>query len=341
MMPLSSQTGFLPLGPRISLYTPEQPTKGQLVIICTWLGAAPKHIAKYTTVYQRIAPGARILLVESAVPILVSSYARQRAAIIPAVSAVLATLAECSYPSLMSDNNNNSNNTADEHAIHDGNRSASRMSLEKNNGMPKILLHMFSNGGTNTATQFLFVLNERLRSPLPLSGMLYDSCPAKGTYWKDHRAMVYSLPKDIISRTLGNIIVHIILLMLHTEIACGLENPSTMLRRTLLDEHKLSGRGAAEEPCRGNEEGETAAKADEADKRSCYLYSKSDQMVDWTDIRDHAAEARRKGWDVQEIMFDGSPHCGHFQKDEETYVKAMERMWQEGDQHPRGGTSKL
>lgn len=336
-MPLSSHPDFLPLGPRISLYTPREPTKGQLVIISSWLGAAPKHIAKYTAVYQRIAPGARILLLESAVPILVSSYARQRAAIIPAVSAVLATLAECSYPSGMSDNNN----TADGQAIHDGDRSASRISSEKNNQTPKILLHMFSNGGTNTATQFLFELNERLRSPLPLSGMLYDSCPAKGTYWKDHRAMVYSLPKDIISRTLGNIIVHIILLMLHTEIACGLENPSTLLRRTLLDEKKLSGRAAGDEPCSGNEEGETAANGGGAGKRSCYLYSKSDEMVDWTDIRDHAAEARSKGWEVEEIVFDGSPHCGHFQKDQEKYVKAMERMWQEGEQQTRGDTSKL
>lgn len=336
-MPPSSDPVFLRLGPRISLFTPEKPTKGHLIIISTWLGAAPKHIAKYTAVYQRIAPGARILLIESAVPILVSSYARQRAAIIPAVSAVLATLAECSYPSLTSD----SSNATDGHAIHNGNRP---ISSEKTNPTPKILLHMFSNGGTNTATQFLFVMNERLRSPLPLSGMLYDSCPAKGTYWKDHRAMVYSLPKNIISRYLGNIVIHIILVLLHTEIACGLENPASLLRRTLLDENKLSGRIAGEDSCSsGNDEGETAtaAKNGETGKRSCYLYSKSDQMVDWTDVRDHAAQARSNGWDVEEIMFEGSPHCGHFRMDEEKYVKAMERMWQDDEQHVNGGTSKL
>ncbi|MCJ1288479.1 hypothetical protein MMC34_000007 [Xylographa carneopallida] len=302
---------FVPLGPRISLYTPAKPAKGQLIIICTWLGAAPKHVAKYTAVYQRIAPGARILLVQSAVPILVSSYARQRAAIIPAVSTVLGTLAECSHPSIVGDKD-----TANEDAVA-GNGLTSSTSSE-NKPAPKIILHMFSNGGTNSATQFFIVLNERLRSPLPLSGMLYDSCPAKGTYWKDHRAMVYSLPKDIITRTLGTIIVHIILLMLHTEIACGLENPSSLLRRTLLDGSKLIG---AVEPSTGE-----AATSGEG--RSCYLYSKSDQMVDWTDIKDHAAEARSKGWQAEEVMFEGSAHCGHFQKDAEKYTKAMERMWQ-------------
>lgn len=348
MTSLSPRPDFVALGTRISLYTPENPVTGQLIIICTWLGAAPKHIAKYTTVYQRIAPGARILLVQSAVPILISSYARQRAAIVPAVTVVLATLAECSHGPLP-----NANSTMTEGR---GNMTlASKMSSadqSNSTSRPKILLHMFSNGGTNTATQFLLVLNERLRAPLPLSGMLYDSCPAKGTYWKDHRAMVYSLPKDFISRALGNIIIHFILVLLHTEIACGLENPSSLLRRTLLDENKVSG-GADEEPSRsrgnregggegGEEEGEQegkeeggggeedlapAPKGRTAGKRSCYLYSKSDQMVDWMDIRDHAANARRNGWDVEEIMFDGSAHCGHLQKDEAKYVEAMQRMW--------------
>lgn len=298
-MPLLSD--FVPLGPRISLYSPANPTRGQLIILCTWLGAAPKHIAKYTTVYNRIAPGARILLIESGVPILVSSYARQRAAIVPAVLAVMDMLSGCS----------------------------------ENKTTPKILLHMFSNGGTNTATQFLFVLNERLRAPLPLIGMLYDSCPAKGTYWKDHRAMVYSLPKDVVSRTLGNVVVHIILLMLHTEIACGLENPSSLLRRTLLDEKKVTG---TSEPSNGEEDATSRGPG-----RACYLYSKSDQMVDWTDVRDHAEEARSKGWEVEEVLFEGSSHCGHFQKDEGMYVKAMERMWQgDGDEGQSGkGALKL
>lgn len=210
-------------------------------------------------------------------------------------------------------------------------RSTTTTNPINNSPSPKILLHMFSNGGTNTATQFLFVLNQRLRAPLPLCAMLYDSCPAKGTYWKDHRAMVYSLPKDIFSRALGNIIVHIILLLLHTEIACGLENPSSLLRRTLLDEEKIRGEEVPEAGAGAGAGAVEKGERKEYEKlkigSSCYLYSKSDRMVDWTDIRDHAAEARSKGWDVEEIVFEGSNHCGHFQVDEQRYVAAMERMW--------------
>ena len=329
-MPLSLDSDFVSLGPRISLYTPTKPAKGQLIIVCTWLGAAPKHIAKYIAVYQNIAPRARILLIQSNVPVLVSSYARQRAAIVPAVSTVLETLAECSYPSVLDENDDRK---GDGNAIHRDRNSLHRKSSANQNTRPKILLHMFSNGGTNTATQFFFVLNERLHAPLPLYGMLYDSCPAKGTYWKDHRAMVYSLPKDIFSRTLGNIVVHIILLMLHTEIACGLENPSSLLRRILLDEEKVSGGAMTVSPRGGDGHGDTDSTGAGTWKRSAYLYSKSDPMVDWTDVRDHAAEARSKGWDVEEILFDGSGHCGHFQKDQETYVNAMKMMWL-NDSHP-------
>jgi hypothetical protein len=166
-------------------------------------------------------------------------------------------------------------------------------------------------------------------------GCSTTAAPPKGRTGRITGPCFITLPKDIISRALGNLVVHIILVLLHAEIACGLENPASLLRRTLLDETKVSG-GAPEDPFRGsavsdraNEEQDDRSPPPEraAGKRSCYLYSKSDPMVDWTDVRDHAADARRKGWDVEEIMFDGSGHCGHFQKDEEKYVEAMRRMW--------------
>lgn len=78
---------FINIGPRTSLFTPQNPTSGQLVIICTWLGAARKHISKYIALYRKLASGARILLIESNVPILISSYVRQRDAIKPLVLA--------------------------------------------------------------------------------------------------------------------------------------------------------------------------------------------------------------------------------------------------------------
>ncbi|KAJ5791634.1 uncharacterized protein N7518_008645 [Penicillium psychrosexuale] len=148
------------------LSNPEKAIPGQLIIICTWLGASPKHVGKYTDLYRSIAPHARILLIESDVSILVSSYARQRRRIRPVVDIVLETLAETETSSV--------------------------------DNAPRILLHTFSNGGTNTATQLLITLREVASKPLPLIGLVLDSTPAKGTYWKSYNAMVL-LPSSRVS----------------------------------------------------------------------------------------------------------------------------------------------
>ena len=299
--------GFRKIGPRTSLFTPSKPTPGQLIIICTWLGAAPKHIAKYTGLYQSIAPGARILLIESNVPILISSYAHQRDVIKAAACVVLETLDELDYHPGMPDAKSISD---------DGN-------LEIN-ARPKILLHTFSNGGTNTATQLLLVLKSRFSScPLPLAGLACDSCPANGTYWKSYDAMVLSLPKDFASRLLGALACHCILILLYSWIACGNENPASLNRRTMLDSEIVS--PGWERSDKDHEEGGTKV---ESKGRVCYFYSKADRMCHWEDVKEHAEKAKAMGWSVKEILFEGSGHCAHFSKDEDKYAKAVKSLWQ-------------
>lgn len=276
---------FSRLGPRISLYTPAEHEPGQLVILCTWLGAAKKHVNKYTDLHQQMAPDARILLIESTVPILVSSYPRQREAIQPAAHVVRAVLDECDGTS-----------------------------------HPRILLHTFSNGGTNSATQLLIVLREEvLTAPLPLLGLICDSGPAKGTYWKSYNSMVLSLPKDAASRLIGPLAVHVILCLLYTFIACGrYGKPEDLIRDTLLDEatvYRRSGSGAADDL--------------EQRIRACYVFSKADRMVEWTDVIEHADAARSKGWLVRELMFEDSSHCNHLSKHEREYFEAMQDIWKE------------
>ncbi len=341
----STLTEFVQIGSRTSLYTPSRPVSGQLIIICTWLGAARKHITKYTLLYQRIAPGARILLIQSAVPILISSYVHQRNAIKPAVFVMLDLLAECGHHSIVS--------TAEKEAAKGQHRIKGHQSEtngpiheKKHNKLgaitttststktpPKIILHTFSNGGTNTATQLLFVLKEHLRSPLRLSGLLFDSCPAKGTYWKSYDAMILSLPKNVATRLLGAVAVHCILILLYAWIACGNENPASLSRRTLLDKDTVQGRWEADS-------GE--AEAAVTPGRACYLYSKADQMCDWRDVRDHAEDARKKGLQVEEVVFEGSAHCAHFSADEARYVEAVKGVWDGcGSERLRKGNSKL
>ncbi|KAH8722838.1 indole-diterpene biosynthesis protein-like protein PaxU [Phaeosphaeriaceae sp. PMI808] len=279
---------FENIGPRTSWYTPSKPATGELVIICTWLGAAPKHINKYVAMYHRIAPGARILLIESAVPILVSSYARQYRHIQAAAQKVIDTLAECGSSSIVT---------------------------EKPSQSPKILLHTFSNGGTNTATQLLIVLRKKSSGPIPLLGIVFDSCPAKGTYWKSHSAMVLSLPPDFATQFVGAIVVHVLLCMLYTWIACGNENPASLQRRTVLDPETVIPPSS------------TVAFDQQSNGHARYIYSTSDRMCHWGDVHDHAEEARQLGWNVEEVVYEGTGHCAHYSADVMRYEATVGRLW--------------
>ena len=143
------------------------------------------------------------------------------------------------------------------------------------------MLHTFSNGGPNSATQLLIVLREQTGAPLPLIGTICDSGPAAGEYWKNHNAMVLSLPPGI-SRTLGVPIIHGILILLAASVWMGrYEKIEVLIRRTMLSGEFVVGRDG-----RG---------------RVCFVYSKRDEMTHWEDVASHAEVARGMGWEVSDF----------------------------------------
>lgn len=266
---------FSTLGPRMSLFKPQDPAPGQLIILCTWLGAGKKHILKYARGYRTIAPRATILLIESSVWIIASPYTRQWEAIKPAAKVVLAALAECT-------------------------------DVTGSSVKPKIMIHTFSNGGTNSATQLLIVLQKQLGYALPVTGILCDSGPARGTYRKSFQSMLLSLPKGLFWRIVGPIVIMFVTNVLFGSQLIGWEKPERIYRRTLLDQKYVN--------C----------------TRICYAFSKADSHVDWDDITSHAEDARRKNWDAKELEFVGTPHCNHISKYRLEYLDAMGRVWEGG-----------
>lgn len=89
--------GFTKLSPNILIYTPPAPKPGQLVVLGTWMGAADKHIAKYTTLYRQRLPNVRILLLKSYVTSMVQPYSTQQKAMEPAERYVRQFLEESGY----------------------------------------------------------------------------------------------------------------------------------------------------------------------------------------------------------------------------------------------------
>lgn len=63
-----------------------------------------------------------------------------------------------------------------------------------------------------------------------------------------------------------------------------------------------------------------------------YLYSKADDIISWTDVEEHAADARSKGYDVACEVFEDTPHVGHMKVHPEQYWGAISRQWKQANE---------
>lgn len=90
------------IGQQAFLYTPPKPRSGQPIILLHLAERGTQTYCKYTDLYLYVALDACILYCENSVSILTSTIVRQRrnAEFVPAVAAILDTLADCEHRSL-------------------------------------------------------------------------------------------------------------------------------------------------------------------------------------------------------------------------------------------------
>lgn len=175
--PLES-LAFAPLDPswpNVLLYTPARKVQQQaeftrthtavkMVILATWLGGASSNrIAVYCRGYQTAYPTASILLIRTVLSdITVKTAVAVQAQLQPARDYLMSAFPPGS--------------------THNG---------------AGALLHMFSHGGCNTALQLSRLLrgnNPDGLYPIPLTGVVLDSCPGSSGFLKAYSGAVYSLP---------------------------------------------------------------------------------------------------------------------------------------------------
>jgi hypothetical protein len=137
----------------------------KVIILATWLGGASAgRIAVYCRGYQAAYPTASILLLRTVLSdISVKPFAVLQAQLKPARKFLLSA-----FPP--------------------------ESSQMEGGGA---LLHMFSNGGCNTALQLSRLLrgnNPDTPFPIPLTGVILDSCPGATNFAKAYSGAVYSLP---------------------------------------------------------------------------------------------------------------------------------------------------
>ncbi|KAF2448269.1 DUF829-domain-containing protein [Karstenula rhodostoma CBS 690.94] len=186
---------FQTIGDHVYLITPDAYTPREpLILLFSWMGAAPKHIAKYTIVYRKLFPTARIVLVRNELADFFRSEATYARLLTPAIDVVK------------------------EHVDAGG----------------QILVHSFSNGGGNQLAEFAKAWTKREGSPLPMRAQMMDSGPGNGGWLRSHKAMATSLPRVWLWRLLGSATIHLFLAVLFVIGKLGSREPMMdVLRRQL------------------------------------------------------------------------------------------------------------
>lgn len=276
--------GFSDLTPSIQLWTPEIPETGHLVIICTWMGAANKHISKYVELHRRLLPAATLLILKCEVTNMILPYSKQQRAIEPAIAPIMKLLEQC----------------------------------EQSDVRPRILLHIFSNGGFSYATQLLIKLQRKRNAALPIIGIICDSSPGGVGYWTTYNTFTKSSSGGFPTSLVASTAAHLLLAVLYVSAAMGrYEIPEALWRRAILDTTLVES------------------------KRICYVASKADKIIDWRDVVAHADSARAKGWEVKELIMEDTLHCNHMEKNPQMYHEVVELMWSGEKLDKSKRTSKL
>ena len=294
------------LSDKITLYrptsfpTPTHPNNNNddddgpdLVIICAWFRALPKYTAKYLAAHHARHPRAQILLLRSNIAdMLLTPYSTQRKRFLSVVD-LIETL-PCSHS--QQESNSSQNETK--------NKKKNMKENEK-----KVLLHVFSNGGSNTAVQLASAWRQTHSSPLPVRAIVLDSAPGSSSLHLAAKAITSSFPSQ--QRWWVTIFVYLFVLPL---VALPAFFPSG--QGYLIDFLRARLNDPAFFPKRAGR---------------VYMASSGDGLVLMGDVEAHCKAAREAGYDGAEVVrFRGSGHVAHVREDGGRYWGGVWGVWERG-----------
>lgn len=237
-----------------------------LIILFSWTGANGRHVSKYTMTYQTLFPTTPILVITTSAYDFCFRSSAQKQ-----LSLRPAVERVLSY---------------EDHS--------------------SILVHAFSEGGSNKATEFAEAYYTITGTRLPCSALCLDSTPGHPRYLRLCNALQKSLPPNPIFKytalCLGGALIGVRWGLYYIQGFQG--NVISRTRSKVIDERFW----------------------DPAAPR-CYLYSRDDDLVSWQDVREHAMESLEKGLPVMDIFFENSAHCKHSTEDPDRYWGAVMMTW--------------
>jgi pimeloyl-ACP methyl ester carboxylesterase len=168
-----------------------------LVVLCTWVGARPKHIAKYVAEYLDRYPATALLVLESNLADMTyRGDGAQQARLGPARHVLQAHL----QPGLTGGG---------------------------------IVVHAFSNGGAQCAAQVAAALPPAHRATA-FCAFVFDSCPGEASYTRSANAILLPLAKSPILKLLAFPFIQLLLCLIFiADHVFGFENVLACARRRL------------------------------------------------------------------------------------------------------------
>ncbi|GAA5829913.1 hypothetical protein JCM11251_007930 [Rhodosporidiobolus azoricus] len=266
----------------------------ELILLSSWMDAQLKHTQKYVDAYRSMYPSSAILLIRSNQRDFYSLGNRLAKSLSPAVDLLRAHA-----------------KTGDAAKGTAGTKS-------------KILVHVFSNGGSLTLKE----LNELLRQPsssaksvsadgqsllgeqkkalegIPARAIVFDSCPGHSTLRLTLRAFTAPIKSPWVQYPA----------MVFFTLFYGLTNlydfllrrPPTLVRLSTYLNSPLF---------------PTIPRL--------YIYSPTDQLVPSTDVEAHASQAQQNGVKVTMEKFEATSHVAHVRGGADRYWGAVRRLWEE------------
>jgi hypothetical protein len=170
-----------------------------------------------------------------------------------------------------------------------------------------LLVHVMSNGGSKRWCTINTLYHEWTGHTLSHAVTIIDSAPGCSRFKQSWAALSRSLPQVYVLKLfLGLVFGMVLCLMFLAAHILGTVDVLEVVREEM-NNTKLMAKTA----------------------RRCYLYSETDDIIGWEDVEEHAIDAKRKGWAVTLVKFQGSSHVGHVKQDPEKYWNAIEKTWLE------------
>jgi hypothetical protein len=174
----------------------------------------------------------------------------------------------------------------------------------------QILLHVFSDGGSNKAVCLAEAYLAATGGRLPVAASVLDSTPGTARYSCNLAAFGRSLPSNKAVRAVGMPIgafvigVHWVLFSIFKDRE---DNVFSKTRRGLNDVRLW----------------------DLEQMPRTYVFSQADDLISWRDVEGHAADAAEKlGTTSMLVRFKESGHCCHARANQEYYWAAVKRTWE-------------